>query len=186
MYADLPVQAWRGLCPSSGSHGIHWLSAIYPILFAQQAAREALAGKAASEGQLRLLTSDPGCSPRLLLTAILHRDCHLPRVFLEHSPWTALTFVTASEWGESGVPQERGGSGGGGVADATEQKIGLIVLEICHEPGGAEYLRQIYHIIQVNEPLLSSKLCASSDPPDESTQTVIFNPLTPVQPPPPV
>lgn len=37
------------------------------------------------------------------------------------------------------------------MAEATEQKIGLILLEICHKPGGSEYLRQIYHIIQVNE-----------------------------------
>lgn len=31
------------------------------------------------------------------------------------------------------------------------RKIGLIVLEICHKPGGTEYLRQMYHIIEVNE-----------------------------------
>ncbi|KAM9464858.1 uncharacterized protein KIAA0825 homolog [Salvelinus alpinus] len=75
------------------------------------------------------------------------------------------------EWGESGVTQE----GGGGVAEATEQKIGLILLEICHKPGGSEYLRQIYHIIQVNEPLLRSKLCVSSDPPIDSPRIVTFD-----------
>nr|XP_023835025.1 uncharacterized protein KIAA0825 homolog [Salvelinus alpinus] len=428
------------LAHSPGSPGIHWLSAIHPGLFTQQAAREGLAGEAASECQLRLLTSDPRCSPRLLLTAILHRDCHLLRVLLEHShfcmeeeadadavspvksdagdefmeamynvlsslnnfpkaltlaletyfdrghlwdylysladsvrpvpvvisfirgvvnqpvhcllghlvtmvlawqaseepcspllrrdvpdniltkvpkEWSysiqtpkgresaksvvnlvlqALSFIytnlpsavaslplpvrflfhtaekhlsqharqlrstglllwallsclcqcledpnslellcglpldrgakerlallseclqgtmgqgqqkgvpkptvhkvlqaleerkpkwcsmqlqkarklcseSAFEWGESGVTQE----GGGGVAEATEQKIGLILLEICHKPGGSEYLRQIYHIIQVNEPLLRSKLCVSSDPPIDSPQTVTFD-----------
>ncbi|XP_029618011.1 uncharacterized protein KIAA0825 homolog isoform X2 [Salmo trutta] len=82
-----------------------------------------------------------------------------------------LCSESAFEWGESGVPQE----GGGGVAEATEQKIGLILLEICHKPGGSEYLRQIYHIIQVNEPLLRSKLCVSSDPPIDSPQTVTFD-----------
>uniref|UniRef100_A0A673WB82 KIAA0825 n=1 Tax=Salmo trutta TaxID=8032 RepID=A0A673WB82_SALTR len=428
------------LAHSPGSPGIHWLSAIHPGLFTQQAAREGLADEATSECQLRLLTSDPRCSPRLLLTAILHRDCHLLRVLLEHShfcmeeeadadavspvksdagdefmeamynvlsslnnfpkaltlaletyfdrghlwdylysladsvrpvpvvisfiravvnqpvhcllghlvtmvlawqaseepfspllrrdvpdniltkvpkEWSytlqtpkgresaksvvnlalqALSFIytnlpsavaslplpvrflfhtaekhlsqharqlrstglllwallsclcqcledpnslellcglpldrgakerlallseclqgtigqgqqkgvpkptvhkvlqaleerrpkwcsmqlqkarklcseSAFEWGESGVPQE----GGGGVAEATEQKIGLILLEICHKPGGSEYLRQIYHIIQVNEPLLRSKLCVSSDPPIDSPQTVTFD-----------
>lgn len=33
----------------------------------------------------------------------------------------------------------------------TEQKINMMVLDICHKPGGSEYLRQIYHIIQLNE-----------------------------------
>ncbi|XP_071210005.1 uncharacterized protein KIAA0825 homolog isoform X3 [Salvelinus alpinus] len=428
------------LAHSPGSPGIHWLSAIHPGLFTQQAAREGLAGEAASECQLRLLTSDPRCSPRLLLTAILHRDCHLLRVLLEHShfcmeeeadadavspvksdagdefmeamynvlsslnnfpkaltlaletyfdrghlwdylysladsvrpvpvvisfirgvvnqpvhcllghlvtmvlawqaseepcspllrrdvpdniltkvpkEWSyslqtpkgresaksvvnlvlqALSFIYTNlpsavaslplpvrflfhtaekhlsqharqlrstglllwallsclcqcledpnslellcglpldrgakerlallseclqgtmgqgqqkgvpkptvhkvlqaleerkpkwcsmqlqkarklcsesvfEWGESGVTQE----GGGGVAEATEQKIGLILLEICHKPGGSEYLRQIYHIIQVNEPLLRSKLCVSSDPPIDSPRIVTFD-----------
>lgn len=40
-----------------------------------------------------------------------------------------------------------------GVASAelTEQKIGLMLLEVCHKAGGSNYLRQIYHIIQGNE-----------------------------------
>ncbi|XP_009581198.1 PREDICTED: uncharacterized protein KIAA0825-like [Fulmarus glacialis] len=33
----------------------------------------------------------------------------------------------------------------------TEQKINMMVLDICHKPGGSEYLRQIYHIIRLNE-----------------------------------
>ncbi|XP_029429059.1 uncharacterized protein KIAA0825 homolog isoform X2 [Rhinatrema bivittatum] len=37
------------------------------------------------------------------------------------------------------------------VLELTEQKINMMVLDICHKPGGSEYLRQIYHIIQLNE-----------------------------------
>uniref|UniRef100_A0A3P9M0R3 Uncharacterized protein n=1 Tax=Oryzias latipes TaxID=8090 RepID=A0A3P9M0R3_ORYLA len=47
-----------------------------------------------------------------------------------------------------------------GVASAelTEQKIGLMLLEVCHKAGGSNYLRQIYHIIQGNELLEVSTL----------------------------
>lgn len=37
------------------------------------------------------------------------------------------------------------------AAELTEQKIGLMLLEVCHKAGGSNYLRQIYHIIQGNE-----------------------------------
>uniref|UniRef100_A0A8B9HYN8 KIAA0825 n=3 Tax=Anser TaxID=8842 RepID=A0A8B9HYN8_9AVES len=40
----------------------------------------------------------------------------------------------------------------------TEQKINMMVLDICHKPGGSEYLRQIYHIIQLNEEYLQEQL----------------------------
>ncbi|KAJ8285478.1 hypothetical protein GJAV_G00027250 [Gymnothorax javanicus] len=50
-----------------------------------------------------------------------------------------------------------------GVLEPTEQKIGLMVLEICHKAGGGEYLRQIYHIIRLNEELLASLLSALTD-----------------------
>lgn len=33
----------------------------------------------------------------------------------------------------------------------TEQKTNAMVLDLCHKPGGSEYLRQIYHIMQLNE-----------------------------------
>ncbi|XP_034152494.1 uncharacterized protein KIAA0825 homolog isoform X2 [Esox lucius] len=81
-----------------------------------------------------------------------------------------LCSESAFEQGESGVAQERDGS----VDEATERKKALALLEICHKPGGAEYLRQIYHIIRVNEALLRSKLCVSSDATDDS-QVVTFN-----------
>ncbi|XP_021235375.1 uncharacterized protein KIAA0825 homolog isoform X1 [Numida meleagris] len=45
----------------------------------------------------------------------------------------------------------------------TEQKINMMVLDICHKPGGSEYLRQIYHIIRLNEQYLNEQLsCENS------------------------
>ncbi|XP_078106613.1 uncharacterized protein KIAA0825 homolog isoform X1 [Sander vitreus] len=64
---------------------VHWLNAINPDLFTEQAIRDGLMGQAASACQLRLLTSDPGRNPRLLLRMLLYRDCHLPRILLENS-----------------------------------------------------------------------------------------------------
>ncbi|XP_070760941.1 uncharacterized protein KIAA0825 homolog [Enoplosus armatus] len=64
---------------------VHWLNAISPDLFTEQAIRDGLMGQAASACQLRLLTSDPGRNPRLLLRMLLYRDCHLPRILLENS-----------------------------------------------------------------------------------------------------
>ncbi|KAM3610859.1 uncharacterized protein V6R79_009706 [Siganus canaliculatus] len=68
-----------------GSPAFHWLNAIDPELFAEQAVRDGLVGPAASTCQLRLLTSDPGHNPRLMLRMLLYGDCHLPRILLENS-----------------------------------------------------------------------------------------------------
>ncbi|XP_056394026.1 uncharacterized protein KIAA0825 homolog isoform X3 [Hyla sarda] len=46
----------------------------------------------------------------------------------------------------------------GSRLDLTEQKINMMVLDICHKPGGSEYLRQIHHIIQLNEDYLFEML----------------------------
>lgn len=46
---------------------------------------------------------------------------------------------------------ERGGESAAAPAELTEQKMGLMLLEVCHRAGGSDYLRQIYHIIQGNE-----------------------------------
>lgn len=46
---------------------------------------------------------------------------------------------------------ERGRESGVTAAELTEQKIGLMLLEVCHKAGGSDYLRHIYHIIQGNE-----------------------------------
>ncbi|XP_025899888.1 uncharacterized protein KIAA0825 homolog [Nothoprocta perdicaria] len=52
--------------------------------------------------------------------------------------------------------------GGGAALEFTEQKINMMVLDICHKPGGSEYLRQIYHIIRLNEDYLKEQLsCAN-------------------------
>ncbi|XP_058132234.1 uncharacterized protein KIAA0825 homolog isoform X2 [Dasypus novemcinctus] len=44
--------------------------------------------------------------------------------------------------------------------ELTEQKINTMVLDICHKPGGSEYLRQIYHIMRLNEEYLKEQLCS--------------------------
>ncbi|XP_061623214.1 uncharacterized protein KIAA0825 homolog isoform X3 [Phyllopteryx taeniolatus] len=64
---------------------VHWLNALKPEVFTEQAIQDGLMGQEASACQLRLLTSDPGSNPRLLLRMLLHRDCHLPRMLLENS-----------------------------------------------------------------------------------------------------
>ncbi|XP_034512391.1 uncharacterized protein KIAA0825 homolog isoform X3 [Ailuropoda melanoleuca] len=47
---------------------------------------------------------------------------------------------------------------GDSALELTEQKINMMVLEICHKPGGSEYLRQIYHIMRLNEEYLKEQL----------------------------
>ncbi|XP_051876266.1 uncharacterized protein KIAA0825 homolog isoform X4 [Pristis pectinata] len=44
------------------------------------------------------------------------------------------------------------------LAELTKQKISMMLLDICHQPGGNEYLRQIYHIIQLNEDWLKGQI----------------------------
>ncbi|XP_023417174.2 uncharacterized protein KIAA0825 homolog isoform X1 [Cavia porcellus] len=48
------------------------------------------------------------------------------------------------------------------VLELTEQKINTMVLDLCHKPGGSEYLRQIYHIMQLNEEYLKEQLFSMS------------------------
>nr|XP_025722488.1 uncharacterized protein KIAA0825-like [Callorhinus ursinus] len=47
---------------------------------------------------------------------------------------------------------------GDSALELTEQKINMMVLDICHKPGGGEYLRQIYHIMRLNEEYLKEQL----------------------------
>uniref|UniRef100_A0AAQ4QR00 KIAA0825 n=1 Tax=Gasterosteus aculeatus aculeatus TaxID=481459 RepID=A0AAQ4QR00_GASAC len=67
------------------SHVVHWLNAINLDLFSEEAVRDGLLGQAASLCQLRLLNSDPGFNPRLLLQMLLFKDCHLSTILLEHT-----------------------------------------------------------------------------------------------------
>ncbi|KAM4051943.1 uncharacterized protein KIAA0825 homolog isoform 2-T5 [Anomaloglossus baeobatrachus] len=60
----------------------------------------------------------------------------------------------------------------GSRLDLTEQKINMMVLDICHKPGGSEYLRQIHHIIQLNEEYLHEVLlCELSEKNKTSSKT---------------
>ncbi|XP_009328591.1 PREDICTED: uncharacterized protein KIAA0825-like [Pygoscelis adeliae] len=66
----------------------------------------------------------------------------------------------------------------GGIAlGFTEQKINMMVLDICHKPGGSEYLRQIYHIIQLNEEYLKEQLSCENSSEDGVTASQCL-PLT--------
>ncbi|XP_053442517.1 uncharacterized protein KIAA0825 homolog isoform X2 [Nycticebus coucang] len=47
---------------------------------------------------------------------------------------------------------------GDNALELTEQKINRMVLDLCHKPGGSEYLRQIYHIMRLNEDYLKEQL----------------------------
>ncbi|XP_010127736.1 PREDICTED: uncharacterized protein KIAA0825-like, partial [Chlamydotis macqueenii] len=60
----------------------------------------------------------------------------------------------------------------GGIAlGFTEQKINMMVLDICHKPGGSEYLRQIYHIIRLNEEYLKEQLSCENSSEDGVTSS---------------
>lgn len=77
--------------------------------------------------------------------------------------WTSMQLQKAQKlYSESVFEQEKESSGVAAV-EPTEQKISLMLLEVCHKAGGSHYLRQIYHIIQGNEELLMSKLCGRLD-----------------------
>ncbi|XP_014114580.1 PREDICTED: uncharacterized protein KIAA0825 homolog isoform X5 [Pseudopodoces humilis] len=51
----------------------------------------------------------------------------------------------------------------------TEHNINMMVLDICHKPGGSEYLRQIYHIIRLNEEYLKEQLSCENSSEDGVT-----------------
>ncbi|KAG3266360.1 hypothetical protein H1C71_002843 [Ictidomys tridecemlineatus] len=75
--------------------------------------------------------------------------------------------------------------------ELTEQKINMMVLDVCHKPGGSEYLRQIYHIMRLNEEYLKEHLFSMNGseekplpiPPIKTTlrsveaQPSVFNPF---------
>ncbi|XP_055080288.1 uncharacterized protein KIAA0825 homolog isoform X2 [Periophthalmus magnuspinnatus] len=77
---------------------VRWLNAIDPDLFTEQVMGEGLKDQAASTCQLRLLISDPGNDPKMLLRILLYRDCHLPRILLKNSYfWQEADIATSQE-----------------------------------------------------------------------------------------
>ncbi|KAA8592898.1 hypothetical protein FQN60_018353, partial [Etheostoma spectabile] len=86
LYRNFMINPAKESTPhQSDSPVVHWLNAINPDLFTEQAVRDGLMGQAASLCQLRLLTSDPRRNLGLLLRMLLYKDCHLPRILLENS-----------------------------------------------------------------------------------------------------
>ncbi|XP_030093163.2 uncharacterized protein KIAA0825 homolog isoform X2 [Serinus canaria] len=66
----------------------------------------------------------------------------------------------------------------GGIAlGFSEHNINMMVLDICHKPGGSEYLRQIYHIIRLNEEYLKEQLSCENSSEDGATSSQCL-PLT--------
>ncbi|XP_059581010.1 uncharacterized protein KIAA0825 homolog isoform X5 [Alligator mississippiensis] len=59
--------------------------------------------------------------------------------------------------------------------ELTEQKINMMVLDICHKPGGSEYLRQIYHIIRLNEEYLKEQLSCENSSEEDLPPTRCLN-----------
>ncbi|XP_060692716.1 uncharacterized protein KIAA0825 homolog isoform X2 [Hemiscyllium ocellatum] len=75
-------------------------------------------------------------------------------------------------------------------SELTERKISMMLLDVCHQPGGSEYLRQIYHIIQLNEDQIKEQIYAQRFSDEKESpqipwqlrmhdfqQPLIFNPL---------
>uniref|UniRef100_A0A7N8Y3T0 KIAA0825 n=1 Tax=Mastacembelus armatus TaxID=205130 RepID=A0A7N8Y3T0_9TELE len=88
--------------------------------------------------------------------------------------WTSMQLQKAQKLCSDSV-FERGKESEVAAVELTEQKIGLMLLEVCHKAGGSDYLRQIYHIIQGNEELLMSKLRGSTDSPNDHPHLVNFD-----------
>ncbi|XP_047448436.1 uncharacterized protein KIAA0825 homolog isoform X2 [Mugil cephalus] len=85
LYRTFMINVAKESTPHQPSSSVHWRNAINPDLFTEQDIRHGLVGLGALACQLRLLTSDPGHNPKLLLRMLLYGDCHLPRILLENS-----------------------------------------------------------------------------------------------------
>nr|XP_023674098.1 uncharacterized protein KIAA0825 homolog isoform X2 [Paramormyrops kingsleyae] len=100
--------------------------------------------------------------------------------------WTVMQLQKARKLCAGGVlesVQAGVAPGRGGSPELTEQKIGLMLLEVCHQPGGSENLRQIYHIIRLNEDLLKAQLEASRGQSDAPQRMVDFSLASDPRPP---
>ncbi|KAM6965419.1 uncharacterized protein KIAA0825 homolog [Aplochiton taeniatus] len=143
--------------------GLHWLHAIDPDLFTEQSIREGvLTGDQASVCQLKLLTSDPGSSPQLLLQALLQRDCHLPRTLLE------LSHFCVGEDSELNVPPENKMAG-----DEFIGALFTVLVSLNHVPKAlthalAPYLdaqhvwEHFYHLADLSRPCPAVVGCVRS------------------------
>ncbi|XP_035313561.1 uncharacterized protein KIAA0825 homolog isoform X2 [Cricetulus griseus] len=77
--------------------------------------------------------------------------------WLEHQLLKARTLsINCAFMAVEGSP----GLEGDTALELTEQKTNVMVLDLCHKPGGSEYLRQIYHIMRLNEEYLKKQLFA--------------------------
>ncbi|XP_058512326.1 uncharacterized protein KIAA0825 homolog isoform X2 [Ochotona princeps] len=76
--------------------------------------------------------------------------------WIERQLWKAkrLSAECAMMTAEENPASEEGDT----ALELTEQKINTTVLDLCHQPGGSEYLRQIYHIMRLNEEYLRQQL----------------------------
>uniref|UniRef100_A0AAQ6IIW2 Uncharacterized protein n=1 Tax=Anabas testudineus TaxID=64144 RepID=A0AAQ6IIW2_ANATE len=103
--------------------------------------------------QMSGLALDRGAKDRLsLLAECLQATMGVQQKVLEEKrpKWINMQLQKARKLCTDSV-FERGKESGVAAAELTEQKIGLMLLEVCHKAGGSDYLRQIYHIIQGNE-----------------------------------
>uniref|UniRef100_A0A3Q0RER4 Uncharacterized protein n=1 Tax=Amphilophus citrinellus TaxID=61819 RepID=A0A3Q0RER4_AMPCI len=82
--------------------------------------------------------------------AMIYVITTIGRGFEKRPKWTQLQLQKARKLCSDSV-FEQGSERGVAATELTEQKIGLMLLEVCHKAGGSSYLRQIYHIIQGNE-----------------------------------
>lgn len=83
----------------------------------------------------------------------------------QHPRWIQSQILKAKQLSMEGFPAtpEDAGEEGACTLGLTEQKINMMVLDICHKPGGSDYLRQIYHIIQLNEEYLKEILISPNN-----------------------
>ncbi|XP_028312858.1 uncharacterized protein KIAA0825 homolog isoform X3 [Gouania willdenowi] len=104
LYRTFMFNTAEDFTPQLPGRGVaHWLNAISPNLLKQQALSEDPSCQEALACQLRLLTSDPGCNPKLLLRMLLYRDCCLPRILLENSYFCQESnFETSTESSKAG------------------------------------------------------------------------------------
>ncbi|XP_066459094.1 uncharacterized protein KIAA0825 homolog isoform X2 [Eleutherodactylus coqui] len=97
------------------------------------------------EKTIGITTSDPKDNTKSIFEDL---EKHRPN-WIENKLRKAKLLSTISDFAmqeDSSVLKDQGSR-----LDLTEQKINMMVLDICHKPGGSEYLRQIHHIIQLNE-----------------------------------